>query len=82
MAWVNVAGLVCDIIGATVLSVGLFISRERAVELTATRLGGATLEENLQLPAPQDRLRQSRNAAVGLAFLVIGFALQIAASWP
>jgi hypothetical protein len=82
MAWVNVAGLVCDVIGATVLTAGLLISRTRAIELGVSRVSGDTDEENIQLPAVEDRLRQSRNAAIGLAFLVTGFALQIAASWP
>jgi hypothetical protein len=43
---------------------------------------GETLEENVRLPGIADRLRQSRNAEIGLAFLVAGFLLQIVAAWP
>jgi hypothetical protein len=79
--WVNV-GLVCDIAGAAVLAWGLLIDEDEALELGQARISGDTREENLELPAVRDRLRQSRNAKWGLAFLVLGFALQIAASWP
>lgn len=78
----NVAGLACDAIGAVFLSYGLLISKEQAVKLGVSRVAGETLESNLQLPAVADRLRQSRNAAIGLAFLVFGFGLQIVAAWP
>lgn len=82
MEWVNIIGLGCDAVGATYLTFGLLISKERAVELSLSRYGGETVEENLRLPAVADRLRQSRNAAIGLVFLVVGFALQIIAAWP
>jgi hypothetical protein len=82
MAWVNVVGLGFDIVGAAVLSLGLVLSKAKAIELGVWRLSGDTDEENLRLPAVQDRLRQSRNAEIGLAFLVLGFGLQIVAAWP
>lgn len=83
VGWVNVAGLAFDIVGATVLSFGLFLSKAEAIELgLGAGLAGETDEENLRLPAVQDRLRQSRNAKIGLALLVLGFGLQIVAAWP
>jgi hypothetical protein len=82
MAWVNIAGLACDIVGAAWLAWGLFLSKEEAVALGVSRLAGDTLEENLQLTPVKDRLRQSRNAKIGTAFLVVGFLLQIVAAWP
>lgn len=78
--WVTLGGLVLDIVGVAYLTAGLFISKEGAVELTATRFAGETLEENLRHPAAQDRLRQSRRAALGLLFLVLGFGLQAVGS--
>jgi hypothetical protein len=36
----------------------------------------------LALPPVADRLRQSRSVKWGLAFLILGFLLQIIASWP
>jgi hypothetical protein len=82
VAWVNVAGLFCDIVGAAFLSYGLFITKRRAIALGVSRLSGDTDDENLRLPAVADRLRQSHNAMIGLPFLIVGFALQLAASWP
>jgi hypothetical protein len=82
LAWVNVAGLASDILEATVLSVGLFLSKDEAITLGVSRWSGGTREANLQLPAVKSLLRQSRNAKVGLALLVLGFGLQIVAAWP
>jgi hypothetical protein len=82
MEWVNVVGLALDAVGAFVLARGLFLSPEKAVELGTSRWGGDTLDENLQLPAVRDRLRQSRNAKIGVTLLLAGFALQIVAAWP
>jgi hypothetical protein len=82
VAWLNLIGLALDIIGAAILSYGLFLNRTEAIELGTSRMSGDTEEENLQLPAVRDRLRQSRNAKIGLCLLVTGFALQMASSWP
>ena len=57
---INTMGLVFDMVCAFVLAVGLFLRRERALELGISRLSGETPEENLALPAFRDRLRQSR----------------------
>ena len=74
-------GLICDIAGATVLSFGLFVTKERAVELSVARFSNKELESNLKQPQVRDRLKQSRFAKFGLALLVIGFLLQMAAVW-
>lgn len=78
--WLTVAGLAADIIGAYILAAGLFISKKEAVELSVTRFAGETLEENLELPAVKDRLRQSDWAKIGVAFLAFGFLLQAVGS--
>jgi hypothetical protein len=62
--------------------VAVIVTRSQPVELGVMRLAGETLEENLQLPAAKDRLRQSRHAAWGLGLLALGFALQLVATWP
>lgn len=80
--WLVVVGLVLDIVGAICLSYGLILSKRDALELGATRLMADDDEKNMKLPQVVDRLKQSRNAAVGLVFLVAGFALQIVGSWP
>ena len=58
------------------------ISPDDAIALGVSRIAGDTREQNLQLVAVKDRLRQSRNAKIGTCFLVLGFALQIVAAWP
>jgi hypothetical protein len=60
--WFSPFGVALQLIGAVVLAWGLFISPEEAVELTASRFAGTTLEQNIQAPAARDRLRQSRDA--------------------
>lgn len=82
LKWFSVLGVTLQLIGAIVLAAGLFISKEGAVELTVSRWGGDTLEENAQMPAARDRLKQSRNAKIGIAFIALGAALQIAGAWP
>jgi hypothetical protein len=74
--WWTLAGLVADIVGAAVLATGLFISKERAIELGVSRVAGDTDDENLRLPAVKDRLNQSGRAVIGLSVLALGFALQ------
>lgn len=74
--WWTLAGLVADIVGATVLATGLFISNERAIELGVSRMAGDADAENLKLPAVRDRLNQSRRAVIGLSLLALGFGLQ------
>jgi hypothetical protein len=80
--WLNVAGLVFDLVGAVFLAYGLIISKKQAIELGVFRLCSKLDEENLKIPTVQDRVRQSRNAMIGLAFLVVGFVLQIIGNWP
>lgn len=79
--WLTLLGLGFDIIGAVFLIYGLIVSKEKAVDLGVSRLVGTSLD-NLELPAVKDRIKQSRNAVIGLAFLVVGFFLQMLGQWP
>lgn len=80
--WFSVVGLLFDIAGAIALACGLIISRSDAIELGVSRYSGSTDEENLELTQVQDRLKQSRNAKIGLVLLILGFSLQLVGSWP
>jgi hypothetical protein len=82
LRWLTTAGLFLDIVGATVLSAGLIISKAEALKLGVPPLASEDESENLQLPQVRDRLVQSRNAKWGLALLVLGFLLQLIGSWP
>ena len=79
--WINTIGLVADIIGVSLLSWGLFASKQKALELGLMRYVGKTDEENLRQPAVADRLKQSHFAKIGVTILVVGFLCQIAATW-
>lgn len=78
----NIIGLALDALGAVFLTYGLVITKKEALKLGVTRWAGQTDEENLKLPQVQDRLRQSRNAVIGMVLLVLGFIFQIYGSWP
>jgi hypothetical protein len=82
MRWVGEVGLLLDIVGAVILTKGLLIDKQRALELGLARLASESDEENLRLPQVRDRLTQSRNAAIGLVFLVCGFIGQAIGNWP
>jgi hypothetical protein len=82
MGWANLAGLASGFLGAVVIAFGLVVTDERAVELGGSALSGDTLDENLMLPAVQDRLKQSRRTVLGLALIAVGFLLQAVAAWP
>jgi hypothetical protein len=69
----------CDLVGGVWLALGLIISEDEALKLGQAGFSGDTRDENLQLPAVRDRLKQSRRAKVAVLFLVAGFVVQIVA---
>ena len=76
MKWLNVAGLIFNLLGAGVIAASVIVSRAAIDRVTTVPYGGRN-------PAAQaDRRRQSHFAIVGLALLCIGFLLQIFGSWP
>ncbi len=76
MKWLNVAGLIFNLLGAGVIAAGVIASQALIDRVTASLYGGPN-------PAAQaDRRRQSRFAILGLGLLCIGFLLQIIGSWP
>jgi hypothetical protein len=79
--WFTIHGLACDFLGAVFIAYGLMISNDKAIELSVSRYSGND-GENLKLPQVKDRLKQSANAKIGVAFLIIGFLLQLVGSWP
>jgi hypothetical protein len=78
--WLNIAGLVLNIIGTVVILAGIFVTKKGAIEIGVSRWTPSTLEESLKLPAVADRLRQSRLAKCGLGLIIVGFILQLLAS--
>ncbi len=78
---VTSVGLIFDILGAGFLARGLIISEEMALRLGLSYFGGDSREENLRDPRVADRLDQSRDAKIGLSFLVLGFVNQLIGTW-
>jgi hypothetical protein len=67
MEWVNVIGLACDLTGAAVLALGLFISEDEALKLGLPPYASDASDDpdpdqrrrkNLALPPVADRLRR------------------------
>lgn len=82
MDWLNIIGLGLGAAGAVVAASGLIVTKRQAIDLGVTRLAGDSDEENLKLPAVQDRLKQRGRARVGLGLIALGFLLQLVAAWP
>jgi hypothetical protein len=79
LSLLNVIGLSLTLLGAIFLACNYLISNKKAAELGVSRVAGETLEENLKLPAVQDRLKQRRYAIIGLSMVILGFVIQILA---
>jgi len=79
--WLTEVGITCNFLGAVFIAYGLMISKDQAIKLSVSRVSG-NYEENLKLPQVKDRLKQSWNAKMGVAFLIIGLLLQLVGSWP
>lgn len=59
--WFTVAGLVFDILGASIIAIGVIASKKGAVDVAVTRIAGSTLKEN-------------HKAAIALYFMHYNFA--------
>jgi len=79
--WLDILGLVTAMTGAIVLACGLIVSRTQAVRIGVSRMAEDSDEININLPHVCHQLRQSRFALIGLILLIVGFLLQIAASF-
>ena len=75
-------GLCSDIVGALLILSGVFLSKQKALEVGVPRYASDKPEENLKLPSVANLLFQSRQAVFGTVFLLLGFVLQAAAVWP
>lgn len=75
-------GLGSGLAGTAIAASGLIVTKRQAIDLGVGRWAGSTDEENLKLPAVQDRLKQRRNTIIGLALIALGFTLQLVAAWP
>lgn len=72
----NLLGLLSTFVGAGLGVFGVWVTPDQAVTLGVTRLAGTTREENLELPAVQNLLKQSKYAVAGFALIGVGTVLQ------
>lgn len=79
--WLDILGLVIAMSGAIVLACALIISRKQALRVGVARVADDDDEVNVKLPHVCNKQRESRFASIGMVLLVIGFLLQVAASW-
>ena len=80
MAWLTITGLILDIVGASIITVNLFLSKDEALNIGVSRWASSNEEENLKLPLVQELLKQSRLAKISFLFITIGFLLQLLGS--
>jgi len=73
-------GMCSNLIGSLFIVREVIVTKDKAIELSVSRWIGATPEINLRLPQVKARLKQSRNAKIGVVFLVVGFLLQVFAN--
>ena len=81
---VSTIGLLCDIVGAGVLTWSLFVSKKEAIRLGGTYWmpsGDSDDDEFLKVPPIANFLLQSKRAKKGLGLLILGFILQIIGAW-
>ena len=79
--WLDILGLVIAMVGVIVLACGLIVSRKQAIRIGVSRVSEDDDEINVNLPNVRNTLRQSRLAFIGLILLIVGFLLQIVASF-
>lgn len=75
-------GICCDIVGALIIFAGVFTNRDKAAEVATMRISHNNPSENVDQPAAQNLLFQSKTALVGTLLLVVGFLLQGIGAWP
>jgi cell division inhibitor SulA len=72
-----IIGLSLTLMGAGSATWGVWLSPDQALDRGVSRLSGDTREQDLQLPAVQNLLEQSRFALLGFILIGAGTVLQI-----
>jgi hypothetical protein len=75
-------GLLLTLVGAMIAARAIIITPSQAIEIGVSRIAADKMEDNIDLPAVQNLLKQSRAAAVGLALVAFGTLLQITGTVP
>ena len=81
-AWLNVIGVVLNLVGGWMLASILILNEETALKYGVTKWAGGGREEKLRLPMVRLFLEQSRRTVIGMVVVSLGYVLQIVANWP
>jgi len=73
----NSISISLNFLGSLAFVKTFFIFKKEAIELGVARYAGETDEENIKLPAVQERLAQKKYGIIGSILLALGFMLQI-----
>ena len=79
--WLNVVGIVLNLLGGWILASILILDEEKALKYGVTKWAG-NREENLRLPMVRLFLEQSRRTVIGMSVISLGYVLQIVGNWP
>ena len=80
--WLNVVGVVLNLLGGWILASILILNEEKALKYGVTKWASSDREQNLRLPMVRLFLEQSRRTVVGMSVISIGYVLQIVGNWP
>lgn len=75
--FLEIVGIILNFFGALAFARGFFISRDEAIRLGVSRYGSSKQEENLKLPAVQDRLNQRKWGIIGSVLVLVATCIQI-----
>ena len=72
-----ILGLAFNFLGSLCLAKGLFITEDRAIELSVPRAGGGTREDDLARSDVKEKLNNKKWAKSGAVLFSLGFIFQI-----
>lgn len=72
---------ILNFIGAIVVGLGMLISNKQALDIGVAKYASDKEEENMQLPAVKDKLKQRKLTIIGLVILFVGLILELASVW-
>jgi hypothetical protein len=75
--WLSIIGLALTLLGAASGTYGVWLSPDQAIERGVSRWSGGPPEQQLELPAVQNLLKQARFAVAGFMLIAVRTAFQI-----
>lgn len=82
MKYFSFFGICFDLMGAILILIGVFVTKEKAINIGTPHLGPNDPQKRSQIPLVKSLLEQRNYAIGGTVALAIGFALQAYVAWP